>query len=166
MPGTMAKNRFLCKRLPGFNNNPRAPRLDPVRMRYADYRHLRHLWQFVNHFFDLAARHILTASLDHVLLAIDHEDVAVGINGGEIAGMEPAALEGGLGSLVIVKIAEHQVRRPVHDFTDLTGANVAHPTVHDACLNIKHGAAARTRLTKLIFRTEHGRQRRDLGLSV
>src|SRR6516164_3318450 len=135
-------------------------------MRYADHRHLRHLWQFVNHFFDLTAGHILTASLDHVLLAIDHEDVAVVINGREIAGMKPAALEGDIGSLVVVKIAEHQVWRPVYNFTDLTGANVAHPIIHDARLDIKHGAAARTRLTKLIFRTEHGRQRRDLGLSV
>jgi hypothetical protein len=54
----------------------------------------------------------------------------------------------------------------VHDFADLAGANIAHPIIHDTCLNIEHGAAARARLTKLIFRTEHGRQRRDLGLSI
>src|SRR6516165_12022431 len=99
-------------------------------MRYADYRHLGHLWQFVNHFFDLTAGHILTASLDHVLLAIDHEDVAVVINGREIAGMKPAALEGSLGSLVVMEISEHQVRRPVHDFANLAGVNVAHPIIH------------------------------------
>ena len=80
--------------------------------------------------------------------------------------MKPASLERGLGSLVVVEIANHQVRRPVHDFADLARANVAQPVVHDACLDIENGAAARARLTKLIFRTEHGRQRRNLGLPV
>src|SRR5262245_66371777 len=105
MFGAMDINRFLRKRLSGLDDDYRDHRLDPVRMRYADYRHLRHLWQFVNHFFDLTAGHILTASLNHVLLAIDHKDVAVVINGGEIAGVEPAAHKGGIGSLVVVEIA-------------------------------------------------------------
>jgi hypothetical protein len=77
-----------------------------VRMRYAYHRHFGHLRQLVDRFLDLTARHILAARLDHVLLAIDHKDVALSVDGGEIAGMKPASLERGLGSLVVVEIAK------------------------------------------------------------
>jgi hypothetical protein len=79
-----------------LDDDLRDHRLDPARMRHADHGHLRHLRQPVDRFLDLAARHVFAAGLDHVLLAIDDGDVALGVDGGEIAGMKPAALECGL----------------------------------------------------------------------
>src|SRR6266566_8975460 len=95
--GAMGIDRVLRKRLPGLGNDYRDHRLYPVRMRYAYHRHFGHLRQSVDRFLDLTARHILAARLDHVLLAIDHKDVALSADGGEIAGMKPASLERGLG---------------------------------------------------------------------
>src|SRR6516165_3111047 len=109
MLGAMGMDGFLRKRLPGLDDNYRDHRLDPVGMRYADYRNLRHLRQSIDHFFDLATCHVLTAGLNHVLLAVDHEDVAVFVDGGEIARMKPVAVERGLRTLVVMEIAKHQV---------------------------------------------------------
>ena len=89
----------------------------------SDFRNRR---QTIERLFDLAAGDILAAGLDHVLLAVDDGDIALLVDGGEIAGMEPAALEGGRRAFVVVEIAEHQMRRAMHDLADLAGRHVAH----------------------------------------
>ena len=152
MLGAMGMDRVLRQRLPGLDHDHRDHRLDPARMRHADHRHLGDLRQLVDHFLDLAAGDVLAAGLDHVLLAVDDGDVALGVDGGEIAGMKPAALERGLGALVVVEIAEHQVRRTVHDLADLARRHVAQLIVDDAGLHIEHGATAGAGLAQLVFR--------------
>src|ERR1700691_5763723 len=132
--------------MPGLDYDHRHHRLDPARMRHSDHRHLGDLRQLVDRLLDVAARDILTAAFDHVLLAVDDTDVTVGIDGGEIAGVEPIALEGRFGAFIVVEITEHQMRRAMYDLADFTRAHIAHPIIDHAGFDVEHGTAARARL--------------------
>src|ERR1019366_1016700 len=52
---------------------------------------------------------VLAAGDDDVLHAVAHFDVAIGVDDGEVAGVEPAAVKGVRGGLGVVVIAEHDV---------------------------------------------------------
>ena len=73
-------------------------------MRQADHRHLRDLGHAIDRFFNLPARHVFAAGLDHVLLAINHREVTLVIEHREVATVEPPALERRAGALRVVEV--------------------------------------------------------------
>jgi hypothetical protein len=97
--------------------------------------------QAVDRLFHLAAGHVLAAGLDHVLLAVDHGDEALRRRWWPGRPVEPAALECGRGALVVVEVAQHQVRAAVHDLADLAGPRRS-GVVHHARLHVQHRAPA------------------------
>ena len=66
-----------------------------------------------DHVLDVARVDVEAARDDHVLGAVDDAQEAVGIAHGNVAGMQPAALEGFGGQLGIAVAVHHQ--RPLHD---------------------------------------------------
>ena len=162
----MLDHGALVELLAILDHDDRRHRLHPARMRQADHRDLGDFGQAVDRLLDLAAGDVLASCLDHVLFAVDDSDVAVRVHGGQVAGMEPAALEGGPRALVVVEIAQHQVRRAVNDLAHLARRHVAHGIVDDPRLDVEHGAPAGARPSQLLLGTQHGRERRDLGLAV
>src|SRR3954447_17209715 len=63
-------------------------------VRDADHRRLGHRGMLVEDLLDLARIDVVAAADDHVLLAIDDEEVAVLVDLGHVAGVEPAVLDG------------------------------------------------------------------------
>ena len=120
----------------------------------------------VEHLLDLAAGHVLPARLDHVLLAVDDRDVALLVEGAEVARVEPAAREA-LGRLPgVAPVAERGVRAAVDELAQLARGDVATLVVDDARLDQERRPAGRARLADLVLRAQHGGQRRHLGLPV
>ena len=96
--------------------------LDPARVGDAEHGRLGHRRVRVDDLLDLARGDVLAARLDHVLLAVDDVEVALVVEDAEVAGVQPAVAErlGRLGG--VVPVAEHRLRRAVHDLADLAGA--------------------------------------------
>ena len=82
--------------------------------------------------FHLAGKDIEAAGDDHVLLAVDNAQKAVGITHRDIAGVEPAALEGLFGLFRLVQIAQHHLRAAHANFARL-------PICHWLAIIIKQG---------------------------
>src|SRR5262249_4444078 len=139
---------------------------DPVRMRQPDDRDLGNAGVPEDGLFDFAAGDILAAGLDHVLLAVDHRDIAVRVDRGEVAAMEPAACEGRRASLLVVEVTLQQLRRAMDDLTDLARLDVAHLIVDHTRLHVQRGPAGGARLAELVFGLQYGCERRDFGLTV
>ena len=140
--------------------------LDPARVRDAEHGRLGHRRVRVDDLLDLARGDVLAAGLDHVLLAVDDVEVALVVEDAEVAGVQPAVAErlGRLGG--VVPVAEHRLRRAVHDLADLPGANRAAVVVDDLRLHVQRRAPGRAGLADLVLRPQHGRHRRHLGLAV
>jgi hypothetical protein len=68
---------------------------------------------------DLARVDVVAAADDQVLLAVDDEQVAVVVAVGEVAGVEPAALERLRGLLGLVVVALHDVVAADDDLADV-----------------------------------------------
>ena len=85
----------------------------------ADHRGLGHRGVGEEHLLDLAGVHVEAAADDHVLLAIDDEEVAVGVAVAEVAGVEPPALHGLGGRVGAAVVALHHVVATDHDLTDV-----------------------------------------------
>src|SRR5271157_4370832 len=83
---------------------------------------------------DFNGRDILAAGNDDVLHAVADFDVAVGVDDGEVAGVEPAALKCIRGGFGIVVIAQHDVIAAHEDFAhgQAVGGNVVHGAIGDA----------------------------------
>ena len=162
----MRNHLLLGQGLAGFHHNHGAHSFHPFGIGQANHGHLADLRQAVNHFLDLAAGHVLAAGLDHVFLAVDHGDEAFLVDGGQVAAVEPIAFESVLGALVVMKVAQHQVGRAVHDFAHFARSDIAHLIVHHPGFHIEHGAATRAGLAQLVVRAEHGGQGRNFGLAV
>ena len=100
--------------------------LTPCRVRHADERDLGDLGVRGQDVLHLGAVDVLAARDDHVLLAVDHVEVAVLVLPDEVAGVEPAAAEG-LGGLVrLVPVLLHHHRAAIHDLADLALRDVVH----------------------------------------
>ena len=166
LAAAMRQNIVLYQRLAVLDDNHGDDGFHPVRMRHADHSDFRDRAHPVDHLFDLAAGDVLAPGLDHVLLAVDHRDVALVVDRSQVPGVEPAALEGRFGALVVVKVPEHQMGRAVHDFSNLARIDVLHRIVHDPGLDVQRCPAAGTGFAQLVLRPEHGGQRRDLGLAI
>src|ERR1019366_4615165 len=76
---------------------------------------------------------VLAAGDDDVLHAVAHFDVAIGVDDGEVAGVEPAALKGVRSGFGIVVIAEHDVVAAHEDFAHALaiGGDIVHVVVGD-----------------------------------
>lgn len=97
----------------------------------------------VEHFFDFAAGDVLAAGLDHVFLAVHDMQQSVPVVVAEIAGVKPATGECLGGSARVVEVAQHQMRTPVGDLTDLTGAERNVVVVEDRGFDVDYRTAGR-----------------------
>ncbi len=141
-------------------------RLDPARVAQRDHGNLGYRRQAVDGFLDLAARHVLAAGLDHVLLAVHDRDVALLVHHAEIARVEPAAGEG-LGRLrLVAEIAGQQLRRAMHDLAHRAARHLVAGIVDDDRLDVQHRLAGGARLADLVLGRQHGRRGRDLRLAI
>ena len=100
-------------------DDDRADGLDPAVVGDADDRDLGDRGMPVQDLLDLARGDVLAARVDHVLLAVDDRQVAVRVHRGEVAAVEPAARERGLGALGIVVVARGHLDGAVHDLPHL-----------------------------------------------
>src|SRR5690606_237885 len=148
--GAVGNDLVFRQGLTGLHHDHRGHGFHPFGIGQADYRDLAHAAQAVDHFFHFAAGHVFTAGLDHVLLAVHHRDVAFVVDGGQVTAVEPVALEGSARAFRVVEVAQHQVGRSVHDFTDFAHRYVVHGVVDHASLHVQHGPAARTRFAQLV----------------
>ncbi len=80
--------------------------------------------------------------------------------------MEPVTLEAGGRTLRVLEVAQHQMRRAVHDLADFAHGHVFHGIVDHTRFHVEHRLAAGTGFAQLVVRAEHGGQRRDLGLAI
>ena len=97
-------------------------RLAPLRMRQADHGGVLHGGMGEQRFLDLDGGDILAAGLDHVLLAVEEQHLAVFVDQREIAGVMPAEFARLFGRLRILVIAHHHVRPAMHQFAGLARA--------------------------------------------
>ncbi len=68
--------------------------------------------------FDLDRVHVLTAAVDHVLLAVDDVQQAIGVDPRDVAGVQPAVHERLGGRLGLVPVALHDVRAAHQQLAD------------------------------------------------
>ena len=92
--------------------------LAPLGVRPRDHGGLEHGGVAVQGALDLDRGDVLAARDDDVLGAVLDLDVAVLVHHAEIAGVKPAALEGGCGGFGILQVALHDVVAAHHDLAD------------------------------------------------
>ena len=96
----------------------------------------------VEKFLDLARIEVLAAADHHVLDAADDVAVALGVDGGEIAGVHPAAGVEHLGGLLrLVPIAEHHGVAAGAEFAALAARHDAALEIDDLDLEMRMDAA-------------------------
>src|SRR6202012_1219143 len=78
---------------------------------------------------DLDAVHVLTTAVDHVLDPVDQVDQALVVDPGHVAGVQPAAGEGGGRRLRLVPVAGHHVRAADHELAGAVGTDRVQPDV-------------------------------------
>ena len=117
-----------------------------------EHRHLGHRRVLVQRLLDLAAGDVLAAGLDHVLLAVHHGQVALGVQHAQVAAVEPAAGERLRGAVRVVPVAEHRVRAAVHDLADLPGRLRAPASSTTSVSTLRAARPGRARLAHLVRR--------------
>ena len=109
----------------------------------------------------LPGPHLEAAGLDHILLAIDDEQVTVFIQITQVAGEKPAlaldlvdSLSGGLGP---IEVFQHQLWCGQNDLADFTFGQLllAHVCIHNADGDIRDRHAHRPHLVLAIHRRTH-----------
>jgi hypothetical protein len=134
--------------------------LAPALVRDAEDGHLVHAGMPREHRLDLDGVHVLAAGDDHVLGAVDHEEVAVLVLTGEVAGAVPAVHQGGRGRVRPVPVAEHHVRPADPELADLPDRR-AHLGLHT-----RDGHAHRRRPRVVVGAGQPCDGRRGLGHAV
>ena len=87
-------------------------------MRHTDHRGFADGGMLVEDVLDLARIHVVSATDDHVLLAIDDEEVTVLVDPGQVAGAEPAVIVDRVcGGLRVVPVTLHHVVAADHDLS-------------------------------------------------
>src|SRR5436305_4828018 len=107
---------------------------------------LANIWMLVEHFLDLARVDVVAASDDHLLLAIDDEEVTVFIDLRHIARVKPAVANRLGGGVVLVPVALHHVVPPDHDLADLARRHLVALIVDDSHLDSFDWRPDRSRL--------------------
>src|SRR5579872_7486103 len=134
-------------------------------VRHADHGGLGDRGMLVEHLLDLARVDVVAAADDQVLLAVHDVEVAVLVDPGQVAGVEPAVadrLGGGLGPL---PVALHDVRPADDDLAHLALGLLAVLVVHDPHPDVPDGGADRAGLLLAAGVVERG-DRRGLGQAV
>src|SRR3954469_6975405 len=93
--------------------------LAAIRVGNAEHDHLVHAWYGVDRLLDHLRIDVEAAGDDHVLLAVDQEEIAVAIDIADVAGEEAAVDEGLRGSFGLIPIAPDDVRALDADLADL-----------------------------------------------
>ena len=121
-------------------------RLAPFRMRHADDGDHRHVGMSGEHVFHLAGEDIEPAADHHVLLAIEDEQITLLVGAGDVAGMQPAVLQGLGGLLRPFPVFGHDVRSAHADLARLADRCFLVVLVEDLHLagGNRHAAGFRT----------------------
>src|SRR5258708_2520518 len=102
------------------------PRVGP-----ADDGGLGHCWVLEQHLFDIAGVHVQPAADDHVLLAVDDIEVAVGVHAADVAGVQPAVANRLGGDVRHPVVALHDIGATNADFAELANRNLTVVLVED-----------------------------------
>ena len=106
---------------------------------------------------DFARIDVLAAADDHVLLAVDEEEVAVRVDVADVSRVEPPAAEGFRGRVRVPEVADHDVRPAEADFATLAGSHLVAFVVEDSDLLAAEGSPDRTDLPGSPERVERRR---------
>src|SRR3954454_9448286 len=134
-------------------------------VRHADDRGLRDRGVLVEDLLDLARVDVVAAADDHVLLAVDDEEVAVLVDLGHVARVEPAVAHDLLRGVVAVPVALHEVVAADGDLADLALAHLLAVLVDRLHLHALDRGADRAGLALAVGVVE-GRDRRGLRQPV
>ena len=118
---------------------------------------------------DLGAVHVLAAGDDHVLGAVEQEQVAVVVEAADVARPVPPVAQGGRGLLGLVPVAGHDVRALHRDLAGLAVGQRIAVGVADDDLDAHDrlaGRLLRSRAEQSLLVAEAGDQRRGLGGAV
>src|SRR3954454_14535718 len=132
---------------------------------HRDHGGLGHGGVLVEDLLDLARIDVVAAADDHVLLAVDDEEVAVLVDAGHVARVEPAVVQDLLRGVVAVPVALHQVVAADRDLADLALAHLVAVLVDDLHLDALDRRPDGARLALLVGVVE-GRDRRGLRQAV
>src|SRR5829696_7900146 len=119
----------------------------------------------VEHLLDLARVDVVAAADDHVLLAVDDEEVAVLVDLRHVPGAEPAVAHDLLGGVLAVPVALHHVVALDRDLADLALLDLVAVVVDDLHLDALDRRADRARLALPVGVVER-RHRRGLRQAV
>ena len=150
----------------GLRHDDRRDRLDPRGVADAEHRDLGDPVELVDRLLHLPRRDVLAAGLDHVLLAVDHREVAVLGHHAEVAGVEPAARERLGGLLLVLVVAQRGVRGAVHDLADLARGHRLPVVVDQQRLDVDRRPARRAGVAQLLVGPQDRGERGHLGLAV
>src|SRR5262249_26239204 len=126
--------------------------LAPARVRYAEHRRLGDGRMLEEAALDLGGEHVLAAALDHLLHAAGDVEEALVVDGGGVAGAEPAAAERVRRRLGHAPVAEHRVLAPADDLASFTGRDVRSVGVDDAHVDVRGGTPDGGRLPQDVER--------------
>ena len=118
----------LCTR---FQFDKCRDRLAPLRMRQADHGGVLHGGMGEQRLLDLDGRDVLAAGLDHVLLAVEEQHLAMRVDEREIAGVMPAEFARLFGRLRVLVIAHHDVGPAMHQLAGLSARQQMALIIHD-----------------------------------
>ncbi len=107
---------------------------------------------------DLPRVDVVATADDHLLLAVDDEEVAVLIDPRHVAGEQPAVPHHLRGRVRAIPVALHHGVAPDRDLADLSGGQVVAVVVDDLHLDASDGGPDRARLSLALGMVE-GRHR-------
>ncbi len=143
---SLAEGTHLLRgqRLAGLDANPGAQLLAIAVVGDAEHLGVLDLRMLVEILLDLARIEVLAAADHHVLDAADDVAVALVVDGGEIAGVHPAAVVQHLGGLLrFVPVAQHDAVAARAQFTGLAARHDLALEIDDLHLDVRMNAADR-----------------------
>ncbi|MCY1278210.1 hypothetical protein D9M70_269310 [compost metagenome] len=111
--------------------------LAPAQMRQAHHRRIGNGRMAQQDFLDLDGRHVLAAGLDHILLAVQEQQLPVGVEHAQVARVVPAKPAHGSRGVRVLVVAQHDIGPAMHDFASLTRPEQAAVVIHD-CHVVDH----------------------------
>src|SRR5574337_205708 len=126
-----------------------------VRVRLADDRAVEHLGMRRERVLDLDRVNVHPAGDDHVLLAVDQRDAAVGVDAREVAGVEPPVAQRLGGRLGFVPVPLHDRLAAQDHFADLARGDVAPVVVDDADFGVHDRPAVGAGAVEDVVGAEH-----------
>src|SRR2546421_3887799 len=117
-------------------------------MRDTDRRGFQHGRMLVEDLVDLARIDLESGDDDHLLFAVDDEEVAVSVHADDVAGVKPAIAEREGRLIGSLPVAVHEIGSAKAQLAWLARRDLARPgfDVDDLALDVRHGDADRARL--------------------